>query len=238
MEPTKAFQPANPATPTAPATQPNASPSTIPASVGLPPVRPHWRFWVPFLLQMAIVLPIPLQNYYTYASGRTVVLQTVPVDPYDFLRGYHQIVSYTISNLGTLTQLPGGKEILGGNQPAQRFYVVLEAPDTHQSTPASASVPPVWKAVRISRTLPKSLPSHHIALQGRLDSNHPGQVIYGLEKYYMPEERRDEINGAIAQTQIQPQGQRNQAIHVAVKVDAQGRAVADELWIANQKLKF
>lgn len=233
MEPTKAFQP------TTPATQPKPAP-TVPPPVSLPPVRPHWRFWVPFLLQMAIVLPIPLQNYYTYASGRTVVLQTVPMDPYDFLRGYHQIVRYNISDPAALTKLPGGKDILEGKQPTQRFYVILEAPTAKKPTAsnttsnAAVSVPPAWKAVRLSRTLPESLPNHQIALQGRIDPNASGQVLYGLEKYYMPEDRRDEINTAIGQTQ----GRTNQPIRIAVKVDAQGRAVADELWIANQKLKF
>ncbi|NET14750.1 MAG: GDYXXLXY domain-containing protein, partial [Okeania sp. SIO1H6] len=43
-----------------------------------------WRFILPLTVQLALILSIPAQAIYTTITGRTVVLQTVPVDPYDF----------------------------------------------------------------------------------------------------------------------------------------------------------
>ncbi|NEP81104.1 MAG: GDYXXLXY domain-containing protein, partial [Okeania sp. SIO3B3] len=68
---------------------------------------PIWRFILPLTVQLALILSIPAQAIYTTITGRTVVLQTVPVDPYDFLRGYYQVLSYDISRKDNLSQLPG-----------------------------------------------------------------------------------------------------------------------------------
>ena len=68
---------------------------------------PLWRFAVPLLLQIGLVLVPPAQSVYTHITGKTVILQTIPVDPYDPLRGYSQTLSYDISRLETLKKLPG-----------------------------------------------------------------------------------------------------------------------------------
>jgi len=56
-------------------------------------------FLVPLLIQLGIILLIPSKSFSTYKTGQDVVIQTRPVDPYDFLRGYSQTLSYDISNL-------------------------------------------------------------------------------------------------------------------------------------------
>ena len=44
---------------------------------------PILRLIVPLLIQAGFILEIPAQPVYTYLTGRTVILQTVPVDPYN-----------------------------------------------------------------------------------------------------------------------------------------------------------
>ena len=78
---------------------------------------PAWRMWVPLLLQIGLIAAVPATAVYTFITGKTVVLQTVPVDPYDFLRGYYQVLSYDISARTNLQKLPGWKDLPGEKTP-------------------------------------------------------------------------------------------------------------------------
>lgn len=181
----------------------------------------RWRFWVPLLFQSALIVAIPAHNAYTYATGKTVVLQTLPVDPYDLMRGYSQTLDYQISNLRTLRELPGGNQIHSGS-----FYVVLEAPTSNNARP-----PAPWKPVRVSRDRPTNLPANQVALKGSWNSWRP---TYGLETYYMPEDQREQINQSIRQAQSQSP----QAFVVEAKVDAGGDAVPVSLWVRDRNYRF
>ena len=108
----------------------------------VPERLPVWRLVVPLLLQTGLILAIPAHAFYTQITGKTVVLQTIATDPYDFLRGYSQTLNYDISRLETLRRLPGWKELAGGNSrdylaAGTKFYVILSAPAT-SSTPPQA----------------------------------------------------------------------------------------------------
>ncbi len=91
---------------------------------------PIWRLWVPLLLQTGLILASPIQPFYTQVTGKTVILQTAPVDPYDPIRGYSQTLSYDISRVENLRSLPGGKELFKGSKqntdlPSETtFYVI------------------------------------------------------------------------------------------------------------------
>lgn len=216
------------------------SPSTTPALQGrqsqLLERLPGWRLWVPLLFQTGLILAAPAQPFYTQITGKTVILQIIPVDPYDPLRGYSQTLNYDISRVENLRNLPGWKELVGqpeskkstSNDLARetRFYVVLEAPTSADSQP-----PKAWKPVRVSSNLP-TLPANQIALKGKSTGN---SIEYGLETYYMPESRRDEINQDINQAQ---RGRQQQSSVVEVKVDAQGRAVPISFWVSKRNYRF
>jgi uncharacterized membrane-anchored protein len=184
-----------------------------------------WRFWLPLALQTALVLAIPAQNAYTTFTGRTVILQTAPVDPYDLLRGYSQTLGYDISTRDNLEKLPGGNLFKSGK--GGTVYVVLEAPK------ATATKPPKpWKPVRVSGDRPTNLPSNQIAIQGLYDYAH-WRINYGLETYYMPEDQREQVNTAINKEQ---QGQRR--FVVETKVDSNGKAVPISLWVRDRNYRF
>ncbi len=204
-----------PLEPSVPALQP------LPAQTQVAEKLPGWRFWLPLLFQSALILAIPAHSAYTYATGKTVALQTLPVDPYDLLRGYSQTLSYQISDSEMLSKLPGGNQIHSGS-----FYVVLEAPaDTHAHPPAP------WKPVRVSRDRPTNLPANQVALKGNWNA---WRSIYGLETYYMPEDQREQVNQAIRQAQSQSP----QAFVVEAKVDAAGNAVPVSLWVRDRNYRF
>lgn len=193
---------------------------------------PIWRFAVPILFQVGLILALPAQSVYTHVTGKTVVLQTIPVDPYDPLRGYSQTLSYDISRPENLKKLPGWQEIVKQQKNKSsdyldaktQLYVVLEAP------PAEAKTPPVaWKPIQVSVTNPASLPANQIALKGRGAGN---SIRYGLETYFFPESQQQEINQAISQAQ------RGRSLVVEIKVDKQGNGVPVSLWVRDRNYRF
>ncbi|MBD1862742.1 MULTISPECIES: GDYXXLXY domain-containing protein [Trichocoleus] len=202
---------------------------------------PSWRFWLPLVCQAALILAIPAQSLHTQLTGRTVILKTAPVDPYDLLRGYSVTLSYDISRVDTLRQLPGWSEFerqrsANSEWPATRFfYLVLEAPGV-----ASTNPPSPWRAVRISGDRPTNLVENQVILRGQIGNNtvpdglelqgrtSNNTVQYGLERYYIPEDQRDAINQNINTAQA---NQATQPIVVEVKVDAQGNAVPLSFWV-------
>lgn len=203
--------------------------TTTPSQTAAPsPLRPMpaWRFWVPLLLQAALIVAIPAKSIYTQMSGRDVVIQTAPVDPYDLLRGYSVTLNYEISQSGPLDDLPGWKELSpsqGGPVGVQPLYVVLKAPPSSPERP-----PKAWKPVRVSGDRPTDLAADEVALQGTYNN---GWIQYGLETYYIPEDERDRINNDINQSSW---GRGRQPIVVEAKVDKQGNAVLTRLWVGDR----
>ncbi len=191
---------------------------------------PAWKFWTPLLFQLILILAVPSQAFYTQVTGKTVILQTAPVDPYDFFRGYYQTLSYDISNRDTLKALPGWNEIAKGDDylPAGTLiYITLEQP---KDSPNS-SRPLAWKPIKVSAEYPQNLSNHQIALKGKSTG---WSIEYGLERYYMPENQREQINTTITEAQMKDQ----QSFVVEIKVNSQGKAIPVSLWVRDRNYKF
>ncbi|MEG5042126.1 MULTISPECIES: GDYXXLXY domain-containing protein [unclassified Microcoleus] len=223
-----------------------ADTSPTPPSFTLPPAAqrlPAWRLWVPLLLQIGLIAAVPAPAVYTFMTGKTVVLQTVPVDPYDFLRGYYQVLSYNISDRTNLEKLPGWKDLPAEKtpcppgvacpqnthnpKPKTSFYVILEAP----KTATNPGRPQAWKPVRVSLENPVNLPANQIAIKGKYNG---WQMEYGLETYYMPEDEREKVNQEISEAQRK----QRQSFLVEVKVDKTGHAVPVSLWVRDRNYRF
>ncbi|HEY9616145.1 MAG TPA: GDYXXLXY domain-containing protein [Microcoleaceae cyanobacterium] len=211
--------------PNPPIEPPIESPTQPTPVVESPQQIPRWRFWLPLVFQAALIIIVPAQNAYTTIAGKSITLQTAPVDPYDLMRGYSQTLRYDISDLTLLKNLPGGKWFQ--QHASGAFYVVLAAP-----APTTAQPPPPWKPVRISGDRPNQLAANQVALQGNYDG---WQVTYGLETYYMPEDQREQLNDTIQQVQQQRQ---QQAFVVEAKVDSSGHAVPISLWVRDRNYRF
>jgi uncharacterized membrane-anchored protein len=195
------------------------------------------RFWVILALQVVLIVAVPAQALYTQMNGRSLVLQTAPVDPYSLLQGYSVTLSYDISNPANLAKLPGGKELEAKRKSAQaslnrrnvdlEFYVILQAP-----TEAGGQPPQAWKPIAVSSARPDHLPANQMALRG---SDYQGRPRYGLETYFIPEDQRDELNDKIRQLQA---GQSKPAIVVEAKVGSDGNALPIAIWLQNKRYQF
>lgn len=184
-----------------------------------------WRFLLPFVLQFAIILVVPAQSAYTYNFGKLAVLQTMPVDPYDLLRGYSQTLSYDLSQTSNLEQVPGSENI----EPVKTIYVILETNLSPIKTPPAAS-----KIIKITSKIPADLAANQIALQGKV--NQYNQVIYGLETYYLPESQRNKINQEISALSGNNEGKK--PFLVEIKVDRWGNSVPISLWVGEHQYRF
>jgi uncharacterized membrane-anchored protein len=191
---------------------------------------PFWRLGIPLLLQLALILSVPAQAVYTYVTGKTVILQTIPIDPYDFLRGYYQTLNYTISDVDTLRTLPGWEEVTGEKDrisAKQIVYVTLEKPKTE----SESEIPLAWKPIQISLEQPENLAENQIAIRGESQG---WNIKYGVERYYMPEHQREQINQEINETQRE----QPEAFVVEVKVDENGKAIPMSLWVRDRNYQF
>jgi uncharacterized membrane-anchored protein len=202
-------------------------------------------FWIAFVIQLLMMIGVPAQAIYTQLTGQSVILKTIPVDPYDPMRGYSTTLRYDISEVKLLQTLPGWKDMptvedvspdySNPKKPKQKprilkpgsaVYVTLEQ---DRSAKTANTLQP-WKATAISAQLPQQRSPEKVILKGVVNSSpFSSQFIdYGLETYYMPENRRDEVNAAI-------QGRKAVA---EIKVDAQGRGVPLKLRVGNQDFEF
>ncbi|MDY7013561.1 MAG: GDYXXLXY domain-containing protein [Cyanobacteriota bacterium] len=201
--------------------------------------KPIWRFILPLVFQAALILGVPAQAIYTHWSGQTVILQTIPVDPYDPLRGYYQTLRYDISRVETLKPLPGWQTVLtvmpDGQERLQegtQLYAILQEPSPNIPQPSGRSPQP-WKPVGVSRDRPSDLPENRVAIRGTYNGF---EIDYGLERYYMPADRRTEINDYIDRT-LQQAGNARPFV-VEVKVSQQGNSVAERLWVGDRPFQF
>jgi uncharacterized membrane-anchored protein len=203
----------------------------------LPNLEPHHklpvsRLTVPLFLQILLICSISAKSIYALATGTTVVLKTMPVDPYDLLRGYYQTLSYDISSFNTLKNLSGWQDLKRDKGSVnilnnQQVYITLTKAKT-----ANANHPQAWQPVAIGTNIPTNLSVDKIAIRGVSNGN---SIIYGLETYYMPENRKDDVNKDVNAASSSG-GKRN--LLVEIKVDNQGIATPVGLWIGDKQYQF
>jgi uncharacterized membrane-anchored protein len=94
---------------------------------------PIWRLIAPLFVQLGLILAVPSQAMYTDMTGKTVILQTVPINPNDVVRGSSLNLDYNISRPETLRRLPGWNEWLRRNSRRGRqisqgsiLYLILQ----------------------------------------------------------------------------------------------------------------
>ncbi len=193
---------------------------------------PFWRLIVPLLIQTALIMAIPFQAMFTHVTGKTVILQTVPVSPDDALQGNSVNLDYNIARYNTLKRLPGWKELVKRRSGRNGQYVSLAEGTTFYLTLQEQQFPDpgnpkAWKPMRVSANPPRTLAANQVVLKGIYQDR---AINYGMETYSIPEDQRQQINNNLFQAQ-QTQGRRQQPILVEVKVDAEGNAVPVSMWV-------
>ena len=203
--------------------------------------RSLWAIVLPLLVQTLLIVAVPLQSAIATAFGTTVILRTVPVDPYDPFRGYYTTLQYDISQRGVLSTLAGWDEIRPSLEPAaagqllrpgQTFFVVLTNPDNTEAGATELSGGSPWQPIAVARQRPANLPVDQIALQGTYRRD---RIVYGLERYYLPEAERLDLERRIREAQT---GAEQPRFRVEIRIGPLGKAVPIALWLQDERIEF
>ncbi|MEM6437946.1 MAG: GDYXXLXY domain-containing protein [Cyanobacteria bacterium P01_D01_bin.115] len=203
--------------------------------------RSLWAIALPLLVQTLLIVVVPLQSAIATAFGTTVILRTVPVDPYDPFRGYYTTLQYDISQRGVLSTLAGWDEIrpslapsAAGKllRPGQTFFVVLVNPDNTEAGATELSGGSPWQPIAVARRRPANLPADQIALQGTYRRD---RIVYGLERYYLPEAERLDLERRIREAQT---GAEQPRFRVEIRIGLFGKAVPIALWLQDERIEF
>lgn len=141
-------------------------------------------FIVAVLLQAVIIAAVPAKQIHARATGKLITIKTAPVDPYDFLSGYHVVLSYEISR-------PEGFDL-----PRWRntdVYVVLKE-----------GADGVWSAESMRYKWPEDIAEGCIVIKGK--KTYRG-IEYGIESYFIPEENRSVIEKDLRKNRRQAKAQ-------------------------------
>jgi len=179
-------------------------------------MKPRLGFILIILFQVLILVGWTGYHEISIASGKTVVLQTEPVDPMDLFRGEYVQLRYTIS---TFSDIPGLDilEIESG----QRVYVHLEQDGE------------IWKATEVSKFRHDDW-EFFIAGKANIYAARPSkagfsidilEMEYGIESYFVPQGKGPEI-------------ERARDIKARVTINGAGQAFIKELIVDGTPFKL
>jgi len=163
------------------------------------------------ILWLVISLGFIGLKQYTISTGKKVLLETVPVDPRDFLRGDYVILNYKISNLDFSKLVSFRQKFDCG----KNFYVKLEQRGKY------------WEAIAINKK--EEIKKEDVIIKGKV--RHGDRVEYGIENYFIPEGKGKEIE------QSMRRGSGN-TVSVEAIVDKFGNAIINKLYINDKEVKF
>ena len=165
-------------------------------------------------IQAVILLGVIGFKQYTVWTGETVVLETVPIDPRDLLRGDYVTVRYEISTLDT-------GDLAGDDSIDDTVYVELRREDDGY-----------WRAVAVHEDRRRDF-DDTVLLKGKVTYQRGGfsrdddayNIDYGIEEIFIPEGSGRTIDE-----------QRSRSLAVELKVDRFGNAVPRHLLVDGERL--
>jgi uncharacterized membrane-anchored protein len=162
-------------------------------------------FVAALLVQIIILVGMPARQAHTLRTGRSVLLQVEPVDPYSILSGYYVRLGFSINRAAAFPNISGVDQ-------SGTCYAVLERGEDG-----------VWKPLSLERELPQNLPENRIAICGRIRYSN---INYGIEEFYFPESKRSMIEADLRDHM--------EKARVEIKVDSKGNAALRQLRIEDR----
>jgi uncharacterized membrane-anchored protein len=172
-----------------------------------------WLGIVVALLQSGVLYAMVEQRASILRNGANITLLTEPVDPRDFLRGDYVTLGYGITNIAANT--------INGTAPTDQgpadVFVAVKQDGAGAWVYSSAS----WQKR-------DNLPNGEVELRGHirnfygLTTESTFRVVYGIERYYVPEGQGRAIEDQQRERKIEA------VIAVSSAGDAQIRALKDD----------
>jgi len=138
-------------------------------------MRRHWPLAVVLVVQAGILAAMAAPHVVARARGTLVTLRTAPIDPYDFMSGYHLVLHYEVEN-------PPREMVPPDLADGDRVWLVVRRAE------------PAWELADVTLTRPAAR-ADHVALPARWTKRFLGAAdgraeIEGADRVYMPETRR------------------------------------------------
>jgi uncharacterized membrane-anchored protein len=158
------------------------------------------------LLQTGALAAMILDRARLIATGREIVLPTVPVDPRSLFRGDYVILNYEISTV------PAADLVAKPGNDGDSLYVLLE----RRRKDGAEN----WAPISASRSRPQATGADRIVLAGwqvgqvRNNQTPSVRVRYGIESYFVPEGTGKDLEARV----------RAEALSVIVAVGSGGQA--------------
>jgi len=162
------------------------------------------KFFLAIGLQVLIILMIIVFKYSIISGGVDVILRIQPIDPRDPLRGDYITFTYNISRLSNY--LVKEKGLKAGDT----VYVVLREGKTY------------WTPVRVSKVRPDFSESFFIKGKVSSVSNQNLRIVYGIEEYFIPEDKGRNFSFA------------NKFVTAKVSLDKNGNPVLRQVYVDNK----
>jgi uncharacterized membrane-anchored protein len=180
-----------------------------------------WKFAVVVAAQILFLALIAFSRFWIIQAGETVLLKTVPVDPRDLMMGDYVSLGYEINRLPAGIFQAEGADISRGFRRNKTVYVVLKPQDKYHV------------ASEAYLRKPSSLNPGEVLIEGKYvyGSDREVRVIYGIERFYVPEGKGMKIEQPLNRIE------RNQ-IDVEVRVGAGGAAVIRRVFVNGEELPF
>jgi uncharacterized membrane-anchored protein len=178
-------------------------------------------FWLIVALQLLFLVAEVATKEMAIRTARTVTLKTAPIDPRSLFAGNYMWLTYDISSM---TPQKAGL-----------------TPSEFRKLPYSGLVyaklaigKPWAKLIRITTHKPDKLEPGVIYLRGRVRENYHDMmtVDYGIDRYYIPENKADEV------ARLQRWGPKHPIITVEVAVTDSGRGMIKRVLVDGRPLGF
>lgn len=151
--------------------------------------------WFIAIVAAQLLFLVGEAGYYqwTIATGTPIALRVVPIDPRSLFLGNYMAMNYDISriDLDKLPEPPETKPFQSG----ETLYAVLEPRK------------PTAVLIGVTRELPAASVPNRVFLKGvaLYADGRTLNVEYGLERYYIPERRQDEVNAIWSAHALDPE---------------------------------
>jgi len=139
-------------------------------------MRRHWPLAVVLVVQAGILAAMATRHVVARTWGTPVTLRTAPIDPYDFMSGYHLILQYEVEE-------PPREMVPPDLVEGDRVWLVVRRAE------------PAWELAGVTRRRPEPR-EDHVALEARWTMRSWSQAggraeIDGAGRVYVPEARRE-----------------------------------------------
>ncbi len=177
------------------------------------------KFILAIALQAIIIFAIIIFKISVLTGGTDVLLRVGSIAPLSVLRGGYVTLQYAISNLDS--SLYRGQKITNGDT----IYVVLRQGGSYYFAQSVQKTKPTDGKIFIKGTVVSGgIDVQSNILQNPNFSNSRIHVVYGIEDYFIPEEKRGDFSFLIS-------GATEEENTVMVMLDEDGNAVLKQLYL-------